>query len=252
MQLTVLGSDGTWPRAGGAASGYLIRHEGFDVWQDLGTGTMANLQRHVDLLDVDAVVVSHVHADHFVDLFPYFYARQYGAGPPAPRIPLVVPTGTEERIRSMLSQAGWEEFPTSFDLREIEPGEVLQLGPLRLVTARMAHPVPTLGCRYEADGAAIAYSADTGPTDELVDLARAADLLIAEATWLDDGRDYPPDLHMTAKEAGEQATKAEVSRLMLAHIQPIYDTDLSREEASAAFDGPVEVARPDLRWEAGA
>lgn len=252
MELTVLGSDGTWPRAGGAASGYLLRQDGFDVWQDMGTGTMANLQRHVDLLEVDAVVVSHVHADHFVDLFPYFYARRYGAATPAPRIPLVVPTGTRARIGSMLSDAGWEEFPGCFDIHEIEPGEGLQLGPFRLSTARMAHPVPTLGARYEAGGAVLAYSADTGPTGELVDLARGADLLIAEATWLGDGKDYPPDLHMTAKEAGEHAAKAEVGGLMLAHIQPIHDVDLSREEASGAFDGSVEVARSDVRWESGA
>ena len=252
MEVTVLGSDGTWPRAGGAASGYLIRHDGFTVWQDLGTGTMANLQRHVGLLDVDAVVVSHVHADHFVDLFPYFYARRYGGPTPGPRIPLVVPTGTEVRIRAMLSDAGWEEFPGSFELLEIEPGEALELGPLSVATARMAHPVPTLGIRYEADGTALAYSADTGPTDELVELARGAGLLIAEATWLADGADYPPDLHMTAKEAGEHAAAAEAARLMLAHIQPIYDADHSREEASAAFNGPVEVARPAVRWEPGA
>lgn len=252
MEVTVLGSDGTWPRAGGAASGYLIRHDGFTVWQDLGTGTMANLQRHVDLLEVDAVAVSHVHADHFVDLFPYFYARRYGASTPAPRIPLVVPTGTEARIRAMLSDAGWEEFPVSFELLELEPGSGVELGPFRVATARMAHPVPTLGMRYEADGAAVAYSADTGPTDELVKLARDADLLIAEATWLADGKDYPPDLHMTATEAGEHAVAAGAARLMLAHIQPINDPDHSREEAAAAFDGPVDVARPGARWEPGA
>lgn len=252
MEILVLGSDGTWPRAGGAASGYLIRHGGFTVWQDMGTGTMANLQLHVDLFDVDAVAVSHVHADHFVDLFPYFYARRYGRAAPAPRIPLVVPTGTEERIRSMLSDAGWEEFPACFELLEVEPGDALELGPLRVTTARMAHPVPTLGMRYEVDGTSLAYSADTGPTDELVDLARGADLLIAEATWLGDGKDFPPDLHMTAREAGEHAAKAEAKALMLAHIQPIYDRDHSREEASGAFDGPVDVARPEVRWGPGA
>ncbi|HEX6263308.1 MAG TPA: MBL fold metallo-hydrolase [Actinomycetota bacterium] len=252
MELTVLGSDGTWPRADGAASGYIVSHDGFVVWQDMGTGTMAHLQRHLGLLDVDAVIVSHVHADHFVDLFPYFYARRYGAATPAPSIPLVVPTGTEERIRCMLSQAGWEEFPDSFQLHEIEPGAGLELGPFRVSTARMAHPVPTLGVRYEADGVALAYSADTGPTDELVDLARGVDLLVAEATWLEDGKDYPPDLHMTAKEAGEQAAKADAGRLMLAHIQPIFDPDHSREKASEAFEGAVDVARPDVRWEAGA
>lgn len=239
MEVTVLGSDGTWPGAGGAASGYLVRHEGFTIWMDMGTGTMANLQRHAALLDVGGVVVSHVHADHFVDLFPYFYARRYGAAEPAPTIPLVVPSGTKDRIAAMLSQAGLEEFPVAFDVREIAPGVALEIGPFAVRTALMAHPVPTLGVRYEANGAALVYSGDTGPTDELVELARGADLLIAEATWVEDGIAYPPDLHMRARETGEHAARAGVGALMLTHIHPTIERARSVEEAASAYDGDV-------------
>lgn len=251
MELRILGSDGTWPGAGGVASGYLLHHDDHTVWMDMGTGTMASLQEHAGLRDVSAVVISHVHADHFVDLFPYFYARRYGEGGPAPRIPLFAPSGTEERIRAMLSDSGWEEFPEAFDLHEIEPGDDFETGPFRVRTARMAHPVPTLGVRYEADGAAFAYSADTGPTDALVDLARGAELLVAEATWLEDGTDRPPGLHMSATEAGRHAAQAEVGRLILTHIHPEIDRQVSREEAASEFDGPVADAVRAARWEVG-
>lgn len=252
MEVTVLGSDGTWPGPGGAASGFLIRHGGFTVWADMGTGTMANLQRHVGLLDVDAVVVSHVHADHFVDLFPYFYARVYGRPEPAPRIPLFAPPGTGDRVRAMLSQSGAELFPSCFETREIEPGDPFEAGPLRVGTARMAHPVPTLGLRFEVDGAVLTYSADTGPTDRLVDLASGADVLIAEATWLEDGTAHPPDLHMTARQAGEHARRAEVASLVLTHIQPSTSRERSIEEAARAFgDRVTDAALGSTREVAG-
>lgn len=251
MELTVLGSDGTWPGAGGVASGYLIHHDGFRIWTDMGTGTMAGLQEHVGLRDIDAVIVSHVHADHFVDLFPYFYARLYGGDAPAPRIPLFVPPGTTDRVRAMLSDSGWEEFPSVFDQREIEPGSSFEAGPIRVRTVGMAHPVPTLGLRFETDGGALAYSADTGPTPVLVDLAKDADILIAEATWLEDGTERPPDLHMSAREAGEHAARAGVGRLVLTHIHPDVDRSASREEAAAAFDGPIADAERSQRWDVG-
>ena len=251
MEITVLGSDGTWPGAGGVASGYLIHHDGFRIWMDMGTGTMASLQEHVGFREIDAVVVSHVHADHFVDLFPYFYARRYGEAAPAPQIPVFAPTGTRERVRAMLSDSGWEEFPMVFDLREIEPGSGFEVGPFRVRTERMAHPIPTLGLRYETDGRAFAYSADTGPSPALVDLAKDADLLFAEATWLDDGIERPPDLHMCAREAGEHAARAAVGRLVLTHIHPEVDRAAARAEGSGPFDGPVADAVRSARWVVG-
>lgn len=251
MEIRVLGSDGTWPGAGGVASGYLVEHDGFRIWMDMGTGTMARLQEHVPLRDVQAVVVSHVHADHFVDLFPYFYARLYGGEAPAPKIPLFAPTGTTERVRGMLSDSGWEEFPRVFDLHEIVPGDPFEAGPFRVRTAEMAHPIPTMGLRFEVDSGAFAYSADTGATPALVDLGQGADLLVAEATWLDDGTDRPPGLHMSAREAGEHAARAEAARLVLTHIHPDVDRAASREEAARAFDGPITDAVPSQRWEVG-
>ena len=105
VRLTVLGTGGGWARPNGAASGYLLQEDGFNLWVDAGTGTMANLQRHVGLLDVHAVVVSHQHFDHFLDLYPYFLARQYAPGEHPPAIPFFAPPGMFDHARR--SRSGW-------------------------------------------------------------------------------------------------------------------------------------------------
>ena len=112
----------------------------------------------------------------------------------------------------------------------------------------MRHTVPTIGVRAEAGGRAVAYSADTGPTDELVRLARDADVLVAEASYQGTREDLPP-IHLTARQAGEAAASAGAKRLVLTHLRPYLDWDVSREEAAAAFDGQVETARDNARIE---
>jgi ribonuclease BN (tRNA processing enzyme) len=133
----------------------------------------------------------------------------------------------------------------------VTPGDELEAGPFRVRTARMAHPVSTLGLRVEADGAALAYTADTGPTDAIIDLARDADLLVSEASWQDDGAEYPPDLHLNGREAGEFAHRANAKRLLLTHIKPTLDRDRSRAEAASAFDGEIGVATEGMVLEVG-
>lgn len=250
MELIVLGADGTWPGRDGANSGYLVRAEGFTLWMDMGSGTLANLQRHVGLLDVNAVVITHSHADHLVDLYPYFYARHYGFGRPV-GTPLFAPPGLMDSACRLLSEETAQDLASSFAVTEVEPGQGFEVGPFRARTAPMAHPVPTLGVRLEADGRTLAYSADTGPTEELVRLSAEADLLLAEATWQDDGVDYPP-LHLTSRQAGEAARAADAARLLLTHIWPTLDVQRSRREAAEAFGGEVGVAEAGLRVEVGA
>lgn len=233
MKLTILGSHGTWPRPGGAASGYLLTHDGFSLWLDAGTGTLANLQEQVDPFELGAVVVSHRHFDHFLDLYPYSFARWSEGHPP---VPLYAPPGMFEhamRIEDTLSKG--------LEPHEVEPGSTFEVGPFRVATAPMRHPVPTLGMRFHANGSALAYSADTGPSDALVDLARDADVLLEEATLL--GRENrQPDLHLTAREAGEHAARAGVGRTILTHIRPLNDRDAVLEEAAATFPGELAVA----------
>lgn len=250
MEVVVLGAHGTWPLAGGATSGLLVRHQGFALWLDTGTGTLANLQRHGSMFDVGAVLISHSHPDHVTDLYPYFFARVFSPERPA-RIPLYVAPGVLGRVTPLLTDdTGDMQLADGFNVAEVEPGTERRAGPFRIRTAPMTHTVPTIGMRIEADGKALAYSADTGPCDELVALARGCDLLIAEASWQEDGEERPP-IHMTAREAGEIAGRAGVNRVALTHIRPYLDRDRSREEAAAAFDGEVVLSREGLALEIG-
>jgi ribonuclease BN (tRNA processing enzyme) len=236
MRLTVLGTGGGWARRDGAASGYLLQEGGSNLWLEAGTGTMANLQRHLGLLDVHAVIVSHRHFDHFLDLYPYFLARQYGRTEVPPPVPLFAPPGMFEHARKLEPDLG-----RAFDVTEVTPGEDFEVGPFRVRTEPMVHPVPTLGMRFETDGVAFAYSADTAPTERLDRVARGADVLLAEATWLEPRPQAGP-MHMTATEAGERAAAAGAGRLLLTHVWPSLDLGEMVHRASDAFGGPVEAA----------
>ncbi|MGH2682874.1 MAG: MBL fold metallo-hydrolase [Actinomycetota bacterium] len=250
MRLAVLGAHGTWPKPGGATSGYLLSHDGFNLWVDMGTGTLANLQRHVGLFDVGAVVISHSHPDHVTDLYAYLFARIFSPEPP-PSIPLYVAPKVVERARPLLSDDTADiAFGQAFQVVEVQPGETFHMGPFTVRSAPMRHTVPTIGLRAEAGGVAVAYTADTGPADEVTDLAKGSDLLLAEASWQEDGTDRPP-IHLSAREAGEAASRAGAGRLILTHIRPYLDWDLSREEAARVFEGDVAVAEEGMVLEVG-
>jgi ribonuclease BN (tRNA processing enzyme) len=240
LDVVVLGAHGTWPPAGGATSGLLVRHEGSNLMLDVGTGTLARLQEHVGLFDVDAVFISHSHPDHVADLYAYVLARLFSPDHP-PRIPLYVAPKVLQRFAPLLSDdSGDMKVNDVFDVREVAFGEDVRVGPFRVATAAMRHSVPTFGVRVEADGPVMAYSADTGPSSALVELATGANLLIAEASWQEDEGVRPP-IHLTAREAGEAASRAGAGRLVLTHIRPYLDRDRSRHEAEGAFDGEVLV-----------
>jgi ribonuclease BN (tRNA processing enzyme) len=245
VDVVVLGAHGTWPSAGGATSGLLVRHDRQNLLLDLGTGTVARLQEHVDLFDVHGVVISHSHPDHVTDLYTYLLARLFAPERP-PMIPLYLAPKIEERFTPLLADdSGDMKLAEGFDIDIVEPGRELTVGPFRIRTAPMRHSVPTIGMRVEAGATAVTYSADTGPTDDLVHLAAGSDLLIAEASWQDDGIPRPP-IHMTASQAGEAAAGAGCDRLLLTHLRPYLDRDRSRQEAAGAFDGEVLVAEEGL------
>jgi len=138
-------------------------------------------------------------------------------------------------------------MPEVFDFIDVVAGDQ-RIGPFDVTAARMAHPVETYGYRLTHDGAVLAYSADTGPTDTLVKLADGADLLLCEAAF-HDGRDVVPDLHLTGSEAGAHARRAGAARLVLTHLPPWNDPDRTLREATSAYDGPVEVARPGMTFD---
>lgn len=240
LELVVLGSGGGWPRPNGAACGYLLRQDGFNLWLDAGTGTMSNLQMHVGLHQVNAVAISHRHFDHFLDLYPFFLSRWWPLDGRPPALPFFAPPGMFEHALQLE-----EDLGAAFDVHPVEPGDPFEVGPFRVRTVPTAHPVPTLGMRVEAGGAALAYSADSGPCDALVSLARGANLFLCEATSLEPRSGDP--IHMTATEAGEHGARAEVGRLMLTHIWPSLDRNEAAARAGVEFGRPVELAVEGMR-----
>jgi ribonuclease BN (tRNA processing enzyme) len=237
VKLTIIGCSGSVPGPASAASSYLIEHDGYRLLLDLGSGAFGALQRHLDPADLDAAVLSHLHPDHFFDVAPMVVHRRFGARRALPRIPLLGPSGTHDRIAMAYDPAARNGLRDLFDVAAVTPGE-RELGPFRLRFARMNHPVPTHGVRVTAAGRSLAYSADTGPTSELVSLARGADVLLCEASFA--AGTNPPDMHLTGREAGEHAARAGVGRLLVTHIPPWIDTASTAEAATEAFGGPTD------------
>lgn len=249
MKLTVLGSCAAWPEAGRAATGLLLEHDGFSVALDLGAGTLGNLQRHVAHERLGAVVITHEHLDHCLDLYPLTVARAFHPEPLTP-LPLYAPPGVFERIAALEDEEGVEEMRQLLDVRPIDPGEAFEVGPLRVSTRLLPHMVPNAGVRLEAGGHAVAYTGDTGPSSEIEELARGADLLVAECSWLEPNEELGP-IHLTATEAGEHAARAGAAALLLTHFWPGLDRDRARERAAGAFDGDLTVADEGLSLGAG-
>ena len=248
MDLTVLGSSGTWPGPGRAASGYLVRHDGASLWMDAGTGTLEAIQRHGGLEDLGAICISHVHADHMLDLVPTYYAIRYG-GIGRRGIPLVCTEDVLERAASIVGSE--RELRETFEVRTVRPGDAFDVGAMRIGTHAMAHfELPALGFRIAAGGATLAYTGDTGPSPAVVELGRDADVLLAEAVW-QDGDDGGP-FHLSAREAGEHARAAGARVLALTHIWPNRDRDRSVREATEAFGGTVVAPMEDETREVGA
>ena len=236
LSLTVLGCSGTYAAPGGACSGYLVRGGGTSLWLDAGPGTLANLQRHVDLDELDGVVLSHAHPDHWVDVLPFHNVVRYVRRRSG--LPVLSPARVAE-----LAEAVNGELGPAFDWRVVSDGSVERLGALTLRFSRTDHPGETLGVRVDGDGASLGYSADTGGGWSLSSLGPGLGLALCEAS-------LPPGAegsvqHLTAAQAGADARVAGVRRLVLTHLQPGTDAERSRADAEAAFGAPVDVAAID-------
>jgi ribonuclease BN (tRNA processing enzyme) len=218
VRLTIVGCSGSFPGPDSPASCYLVEAEGFRLLIDLGSGALGAVQRYASLYEIDAVCVSHLHADHCLDLCDYSVARRFHPDGPKPPLPVYAPPQAALRLGLALGAdpvAGAEQDPYHgiteiFSFTTITPG-VMEIGPLRVTAAHMNHPVETFGVRLEHRGRSLAYSADTGQSDALVELARDADVLLCEASFVepaDDGAPpLPEDLHLTARQAGQHAAR---------------------------------------------
>jgi ribonuclease BN (tRNA processing enzyme) len=240
VKLTVVGCSGTFPGPESGCSSYLVEQDGFRLLLDAGNGATGTLQRWIGLLDIDAVLISHLHGDHFLDLITYTYARRYHpAGCPGP-LAVYGPHDIESHLLGAFGRPVADLLAEVYDLRTVKPG-TMEIGPFSIELGRVNHPVETHAMRLSAGGRTLAYSADTGVSDELVRLARESDLFLCEASYLD-GDDNPPDIHLTGRQAAEHAKRADVQRLLLTHLVPWGDADRSLGEASEVFDGDISVA----------
>ncbi len=239
-----MGWAGSFPGPGSPASCYLIDTGDFRLVLDLGNGALGALQLYSQLTEIDAICLSHLHADHCLDMCSYSVAQNYHPDGPRPPIPVYGPVGTAERLHQALG-SDHLGMANAFDFAALTPGTI-EIGPLRITTAHMHHPVETFGFRIEHGGKALAYSADTGPCDDLVALADGVDVLLSEASFTD-GPDLPADLHLTARQAAGQAARAGVGELILTHLVPWNDPAVSLAQASEAFGGPLRLASTGLR-----
>ncbi len=238
--LRVLGSCGAWPEAGRAASGFLVEWDGFKIVLDLGYATFPRLITHCPAGEVDAVVLTHAHADHCVDAHALYRARAYG-GAKLPKIPLLCIEGVTDRLAAFDPRADLHQV---FDVCELPWPQ--RVGPLRISGIELPHHVPNAGVRLEAPGVTLAYTGDTGPDPAIADLGANADLFIVEATGQGPPPAERPQLNLTAGQAGEWAARAGARRLMLTHFWPGSDRAVSAAEAARAFPGEVIVAEEDL------
>lgn len=242
MRLTVVGCAGSFPGPDSAASCYLLEADGFRLVVELGNGALGPLQKYAGLFDIDAICLSHLHADHCVDVYSYSIARTYSPAGPQPPIPVYGPAGTCERIGLIHGPGGDDGLMKRFTFETLAPRS-LAIGPFEVTPVRMNHPVETYGFRFSHGGRTIAYSGDTGETEEVVRLARACDVFLCEAAFLD-GPDLPPDLHLSARQAAGYATRAGAGRLVLTHLQPWNQPDKTFSEAAAGYDGDLTIAVP--------
>jgi ribonuclease BN (tRNA processing enzyme) len=238
VKLTVLGCAGSFPSADSPCSSYLVEADGFRLLVDLGNGALGALQRHVGLYDVDAIMLSHLHPDHWIDLCQYLVARKYAKGRVLPALPVYGPTATADRLAAAYGEKGAADGV--FDFRPLAEG-TFGVGPFEVTACLVNHPVESYGFRLSHGGRSLVYSSDTGVSDALVGLARDADAFLCEASFLDSQVNVP-DLHLTGREAGEHAARAGVRRLLLTHLVPAWgDEAQTLAEAESAYDGPVEV-----------
>ncbi|RKW71882.1 MBL fold metallo-hydrolase [Galactobacter caseinivorans] len=256
MKLTIIGSTGSFPGPGSPASCYLLTgHDGTRPWRvlmDLGSGSLGVLQRYMDLKDIDAIFISHLHPDHCMDLCGLHVAVHWDpAGWGRDRVLVYGPSMTGDRMADAYGLPRDPGMTEDFDFRAFKNGETVKVGPFKVTPYDVRHPVEeAFALRVEATEklygetktSVLTYSGDTDSCDGLVEAARDADLFLCEAAF-QEGRDDGLDgVHLTGKRAGEAAREAGVHRMLLTHIPVWTDSSVVLQEARDEYEGELAVA----------
>lgn len=251
MRVHVIGCNGSFAGTESAASSYLVEHEDADgrTWRvllDLGSGAFGPLQRVIDPAQLDAVVISHLHPDHYLDLTGLEVFWAYNERQDLPQLPMYAPAGLPGRIRAVMDRAGDVPDGVSavpFAHRTIAEGTTFTIGPLTLTAREVLHPVESYGFRIEAGDEVLVYSGDSDACEALDELAAGADLFLCEAGYIEGRDDRFTGVHLTGRRAGETAMRAGVRRVALTHIPCWTDAAIPEEEARAVCDLPLTVVR---------
>jgi ribonuclease BN (tRNA processing enzyme) len=246
MRLLILGKSPSWQDAGGACSGYLLQDAQTTVLIDCGSGVFSKLRRYADYARVDAIVISHLHADHFLDLIPYAYGLTHTKRPIRHARPrLLVPDKGYRVLKTVAGAWGGEHLiDDAFAVEEYTPHSQPKIGPLEFYFASVPHFVDSYAMSVSSQDSSrwMTYGSDCGPSPALIDLAKGSDLLLLEATLPEIDRSVSGG-HLTPRQAGEHAQAADAGLLVLTHISDELDLLSALNDARAAFGGPVALAR---------
>ena len=257
LRLTVVGCSGSYPGPASAASCYLVQApDGAGgttrVVLDLGSGSLGPLQRHLDPRHLDAVLLSHLHADHCLDLMGlYVMQRHHPDGPTGRRVPVWGPSGTAARLARGYDLAEGESMAGELDVQSWTAGRTVRIGSLAVTPFPVVHPVEAWALRVvwtdpAGDPHVLVYSGDTDTCDGLDAAAAGADVLLCEAAFVE-GRDTARGIHLTGRRAGEGAARAGAGRLVLTHVPAWNPPGVAAAEAAQVFDGPIDAAEPGMQ-----
>ncbi len=236
MKITPIGIWGGYPKANRATSTFLIEHEGFHCLMDCGSGVLSSLQNYLPLEKLDAVIISHYHADHIADVGSLQFSRiiNFYLGKPAPALPIYGHTEDQENF----DRLSYKEQTIGVAISE---DDVVQIGPFEVSFCRTIHPVYCLAMKLSIGNKSVVLTADTEWRDELVDFARGADLLISEANLYEEHAGKAPG-HMGGSEAGKLASLSNAKQLVLTHLPLHGQIEDILEAARQNYDGPTEIA----------